>query len=130
MLDFVSLLSACDMWFWSFSGVGDFTVESVRSFIDENTLPSTSFETKWSKLMPIKVNVSAWRLVRDKLLTHQNLHSRGLDVPSLICATCDSLSVNMNHLFSCRLTMDLYVQVLKWWGLDNCMFTSFENWQL
>lgn len=90
-MDSISLSHSVDICgFDRFQEQGDFTVVSVRYFIDEKTIHSTSLETKWNKLVPIKFNVFAWRLDLDKLMTRGNLLSRGLDVPCLIFPICDS----------------------------------------
>lgn len=128
LMEYVSLSHASDRGYWNPSGLGEFLVASARSFIDEKTLPSSSTKTKWSKLVPIKVNDFSWRLALGKLSTLHNLLAWGLDVSSLLCPICDSISKNRYHLFfSCHLVVDLSAKVLRWWGFDNCLFASFED---
>nr|KAJ0203829.1 hypothetical protein LSAT_V11C500277210 [Lactuca sativa] len=73
LMEYVSLSHASDRGYWNPSGLGEFLVASARSFIDEKTLPSSSTKTKWSKLVPIKVNDFSWRLALGKLSTLHNL---------------------------------------------------------
>ncbi|CAH1452651.1 unnamed protein product [Lactuca virosa] len=86
-------------WLWSLSGMGDFSVSSSRSFIDLKSLPLSPSMTNWCKLVPIKVNVFAWCLALDKLLTRKNLANRSLDVSSIQCPRCDFDIENRDHLF-------------------------------
>lgn len=82
----------------------------VISFVDEKCLPFTFPKTKLSKLVPIKDNVFAWRLVLYKLPTRHKLLTMSLDAPYLICLICDSLFENRNPpFFSFRLALDLHL---------------------
>ncbi|GKB63475.1 hypothetical protein Tco_0919661 [Tanacetum coccineum] len=54
-----------DRWFWSLSGSGDFSVASVRQFIDDHLLPELSSRFCWRKIVPIKVNILAWKVKLD-----------------------------------------------------------------
>nr|GEW29477.1 RNA-directed DNA polymerase, eukaryota, reverse transcriptase zinc-binding domain protein [Tanacetum cinerariifolium] len=62
-----------DRWVWSLSSTGDFSVNYARSFIDDKLLPSFDSPTRWVKVIPIKINVFAWRVWQDKLPTPLNL---------------------------------------------------------
>ncbi|GJS40888.1 RNA-directed DNA polymerase, eukaryota, reverse transcriptase zinc-binding domain protein [Tanacetum coccineum] len=46
--------------------------------------------TRWLRVVPIKVNVHAWRVCLDKLPTRANLSLRGMDIPSIACPLCNS----------------------------------------
>nr|GEZ98066.1 RNA-directed DNA polymerase, eukaryota [Tanacetum cinerariifolium] len=41
--------------------------------------------TRWLRVVPIKVNVHAWRVCLDKLTTRANLALRGMDISSIAC---------------------------------------------
>nr|GEV10770.1 hypothetical protein [Tanacetum cinerariifolium] len=58
-----------DRWFWSLSGSGDFSVTSVRKIIDDHLLPEVSSKFSWRKMVPIKVNILAWKVKLDVLPT-------------------------------------------------------------
>nr|GEZ11667.1 RNA-directed DNA polymerase, eukaryota [Tanacetum cinerariifolium] len=58
-----------DRWFWSLNSTGEFSVSLVRNYIDEFLLPKASTSTRWIKLVPIKLNITAWRICLDKLPT-------------------------------------------------------------
>ncbi|GJT33965.1 RNA-directed DNA polymerase, eukaryota [Tanacetum coccineum] len=80
-----------DRWFWSLNGMGEYSVSSVRKVIDERCLPGMSNQTRWSKEVPIKINVHAWKVSLDCLPTRLNISRRGIDIPSIICPNCDSV---------------------------------------
>nr|GEV26620.1 RNA-directed DNA polymerase, eukaryota, reverse transcriptase zinc-binding domain protein [Tanacetum cinerariifolium] len=58
-----------DRWSWSLCGNENFSVKSTREYIDQHYLVSSPSPTKWSKVIPIKLNVFKWRLALDKLPT-------------------------------------------------------------
>ncbi|GJX58925.1 RNA-directed DNA polymerase, eukaryota, reverse transcriptase zinc-binding domain protein [Tanacetum coccineum] len=58
----VSLVNMRDRWVWSLEGSRDFFVASVRKLVDDNTLPEISAKSRWVKVVPIKVNIHAWKV--------------------------------------------------------------------
>ncbi|GJY00333.1 hypothetical protein Tco_0357351 [Tanacetum coccineum] len=58
----VALVDMRGMWVCSLEGSGEFLVASVRRLIDEGWLPELSTKTCWINVMPIKVNVHAWKV--------------------------------------------------------------------
>ncbi|GKB85130.1 RNA-directed DNA polymerase, eukaryota, reverse transcriptase zinc-binding domain protein [Tanacetum coccineum] len=99
VLDTVILSSFSDRWRWTLNGNGCFSVSSTRKEIDKYLLAMSSSSTRWSKVLPINVNVFIWRMFLDKLLTRSNLSARGMDVPGVLCLVCDSEVESRNHLF-------------------------------
>ncbi|GKF84477.1 hypothetical protein Tco_0249375, partial [Tanacetum coccineum] len=57
----VSQVPMEDRWSWSLSSLGEFSVSSVRRLIDDKTLPDATQKTRWVRLVPIKINVHAWK---------------------------------------------------------------------
>ncbi|GJX94697.1 RNA-directed DNA polymerase, eukaryota, reverse transcriptase zinc-binding domain protein [Tanacetum coccineum] len=88
-----------DRWFWSLSGSGDFSVASVRKIIDDHLLPEVSSKFSWRKMVPIKVNILAWKVKLDVLPTRFNLSKRGLDINSILCPICENHAESSSHLF-------------------------------
>ncbi|GJY06690.1 retrovirus-related pol polyprotein from transposon TNT 1-94 [Tanacetum coccineum] len=74
-----------DTWSWSLGGVSSFSVASARRFIDEGLCLVDRSPTRWVKLVPIKVNILAWRMALNKLPTKFNMSLRGLDMSSIVC---------------------------------------------
>ncbi|GJS69804.1 RNA-directed DNA polymerase, eukaryota, reverse transcriptase zinc-binding domain protein [Tanacetum coccineum] len=67
-----------DRWSWSLVGSGKFLVASVRKLIDAQTeLGGSSYKTRWIHMVPIKINILAWKVRYDFLPTRLNLLRRG-----------------------------------------------------
>ncbi|GJX90181.1 hypothetical protein Tco_0343507 [Tanacetum coccineum] len=59
------------------SGMED---ESVRNHMDDVLLPKSDVPTRWVTLIPIKINILAWKISMDRLPTWFNLSCRGLEI--------------------------------------------------
>nr|GEV41240.1 nucleotide-binding alpha-beta plait domain-containing protein [Tanacetum cinerariifolium] len=82
-----------DLWIWSFEASGDFSVTSARRLIDDYLLPKEDVQTRWVKVVPIKINVFAWRVRLDKLPTRLNLSLRGVEISSIITKEDDVANI-------------------------------------
>ncbi|GJT95096.1 RNA-directed DNA polymerase, eukaryota, reverse transcriptase zinc-binding domain protein [Tanacetum coccineum] len=85
----IQLVPMEDRWSWSLSSSGEFSVSSVRRLIDDKTLPDATQKTRWVRLVPIKINVHAWKVKSNSLPTRFNISRRGILIDSLKCGTCD-----------------------------------------
>nr|GEU74480.1 hypothetical protein [Tanacetum cinerariifolium] len=74
-----------DRWCCSLEGSQEFSVKSSRILIDNTNLSKAEVPTRWLRVVPIKVNINAWRVFLDKLSTRSNLSLRGMDIPSIAC---------------------------------------------
>nr|GEV17687.1 RNA-directed DNA polymerase, eukaryota, reverse transcriptase zinc-binding domain protein [Tanacetum cinerariifolium] len=75
-----SRLSKWKMKTLSSRGSGEFSVASTRKFIDNSRLIGSSKKTRWIKMVPIKVNILAWKVQFDLLPTRLNLSRRGVEL--------------------------------------------------
>ncbi|GKB03400.1 RNA-directed DNA polymerase, eukaryota, reverse transcriptase zinc-binding domain protein, partial [Tanacetum coccineum] len=62
----------------SLENTGDFSVASVRKMLDDKMLPDVTTKTWWIKLVPIKVNVHAWKVKIDSLPTRFNISRKDI----------------------------------------------------
>ncbi|GJW98631.1 RNA-directed DNA polymerase, eukaryota [Tanacetum coccineum] len=100
-------------------------VDNVAPFF----LPTVGAPTRWVKVVPIKINIFAWKVSLDKLPSRFNLSLRGIDIPSIICPICSSAGESCSHLiFSCNLARLILRKVARWWELDIPDFHSYEDW--
>nr|GEV52302.1 RNA-directed DNA polymerase, eukaryota [Tanacetum cinerariifolium] len=94
--------------------MGEFSVKSVQNYTDDIFLPKEPVQTRWVKVVLIKVNIMSWRVWLDNLPTRFNLSSRGLEIPSLPCPLCNvSVESTSHNLFSCPLARQLWNKVLR-----------------
>nr|GEW62059.1 RNA-directed DNA polymerase, eukaryota [Tanacetum cinerariifolium] len=120
-----------DRWVWSLMGSGEFSVASVRRYIDDHMLPDVSSKTIWLKAVPFKVNIHAWKVKLDSLPTRFNLSRRGLDIQWISCPICDKAAKTTSHIFfSCYMVRDTYREISTWWDFHLSEVSSFEEWRV
>ncbi|GKA76412.1 RNA-directed DNA polymerase, eukaryota [Tanacetum coccineum] len=125
----VVLSNTSDTWVWSIDSSGDFSVKFARSLIDDFILPAVVSPTRWVKVVPIKINIFAWKVCLDRLLTRLNLSLRGIDSPSISCPICSSVGETCAHLlFSCSMAKAHYSKVARWCKMEIPVFDSYEDW--
>ncbi|GJT57525.1 reverse transcriptase domain-containing protein [Tanacetum coccineum] len=125
----ISLSPSNDRWAWLLGSSGEFSVHSARTFIDDILLSFVGDVTRWVKVVPIKVNILAWKVCLDKLPTRLNLSLRGIDIPSIICPNCGLAGESCSHLFySCNLARTLWRKIARWWEIDIPDFSCYEEW--
>ncbi|GKB62944.1 RNA-directed DNA polymerase, eukaryota, reverse transcriptase zinc-binding domain protein [Tanacetum coccineum] len=114
-----------DRWRWSLTGSRDFSVASVRKYIDDRSLPELHNQTRWVNAMPIKVNVLAWKVSLDNLPTRLNLSIRGMEINSILCPICSAQVESTDHLmFSCSFASEL-VQKKRLVSMDLSPFGEY-----
>ncbi|GJZ40520.1 RNA-directed DNA polymerase, eukaryota, reverse transcriptase zinc-binding domain protein [Tanacetum coccineum] len=119
-----------DRWFWSLSGTSEFTAASARQFIDDHLLPDVSFKFSWRKIVPIKVNILAWKIKLNFLPSRLNLSRRGLDIPTIMCPICEKYAKSTNHIFyDCYMVRDIYRKIASWWDVSSPQISSYEEWE-
>nr|GEW70448.1 reverse transcriptase zinc-binding domain-containing protein [Tanacetum cinerariifolium] len=88
---------------WSFEATSKFSIKSVQH-IDDSILLKEEVPTSWVKVMPIKINVFAWRVRLDKLPTRLNLSIIGIDISTFVCPLYHASIESGSHIFfSCAL---------------------------
>nr|GEX45471.1 RNA-directed DNA polymerase, eukaryota [Tanacetum cinerariifolium] len=108
---------------------GEVKVKDVRNCIDDLILPSSNVATRWSKSIPIKVNVFTWRARRDRLPTKTNLCRRGVLLDSSLCPICNVELEDIQHvLFQCDVARAVFRRICRWWDLDWQEIRSFLEW--
>ncbi|GKF22295.1 RNA-directed DNA polymerase, eukaryota, partial [Tanacetum coccineum] len=125
----VMLSNSSDRWTWSLEGSGEFSVASVRKLIDDKLLPVLAVKTRWIKVVPLKINIHAWKVNLDCLPTRINISRRGMDIESILCPMCDNAAESASHLFfTCRVAKEVFHKILCWWDVDYMDIHSYEEW--
>nr|GEV01653.1 RNA-directed DNA polymerase, eukaryota, reverse transcriptase zinc-binding domain protein [Tanacetum cinerariifolium] len=130
LLSSVVLSSSCDRWSWTLNGNVVFSVKSVREEMDKCHMVTSSSSTRWSKRLPIKLNVFMWRMLLDKLPTRINLTNKGLDIPSVLYPNCEGEVESRNHVFfGCPMANDLFRLLGRWWNIPIPTLLDPISWE-
>ncbi|GJZ01857.1 RNA-directed DNA polymerase, eukaryota [Tanacetum coccineum] len=123
------LANSCDRWVWSKEGSGDFSVASARRTIDDRWLPIVSAKTRWISVVPIKINVHAWKVRLNGLPTRMNISRRGMDIESILCHSCGVAVETTSHVFfSCHIAREVFRKIANWWDVNFMELSSYEEW--
>ncbi|XP_071712212.1 uncharacterized protein [Rutidosis leptorrhynchoides] len=106
---------------WSFkpSGKDSYVSRSISKEIDDRYLVgnSFSFETLWNKLVPQKIGIFIWRVLRSRIPVRLELEKRGVELDSTMCPICDSIPETVNHaIVDYTHAKDIWEGIFKWWG--------------
>ncbi|MCI08753.1 70 kDa peptidyl-prolyl isomerase [Trifolium medium] len=118
LVDFVLQPNISDKWVWRHDIVGGYTVKGVYNVLTTMDSPSVDATTDliWHKQVPLKVSILAWRLLRNRLPTKENLATRHIiSHDTQFCvAGCGGLET-AHHLFlSCPIFAPLWCLVRSW----------------
>ena len=90
-----------DVWLWR-PNVGDgYTVHGVYQMLmwQEMHNHDVASEAPWHKNVPLKVSICAWRLIRNRWPTKDNLVRRGVITSATqLCVTGCGQNENIDHL--------------------------------
>ena len=93
-----------DRWLWDSDSDAGYTVRSayqqLTTHAEAEPPEVTTGDLIWHKKVPLKVSIFAWRLLRDRLPTKNNLLRRGVvDAEAVMCVTGCGLEESVPHLF-------------------------------
>nr|GEW30647.1 RNA-directed DNA polymerase, eukaryota [Tanacetum cinerariifolium] len=111
-----------------FLGSSEFTIMWVRKLIEEFMLPEVSSKMRWIKVVPIKVNVHAWKVKLGGLPTRLNISRRGIDIESILCPMCGKAVESTSHiLFTRQMSKEILRKISRWWDIDYMEISSYEE---
>ena len=76
------------------------------------------------------MNVNAWKIKLDVLLTRFNLSRRGIFIDSIMCVICDKGVETSGHLFfsSCMVRQTIRL-ITRWWDVPHEEFEDYDDWR-
>ncbi|XP_071700150.1 uncharacterized protein [Rutidosis leptorrhynchoides] len=120
--EFVFDSGSVDKWKWSLNSNGIFTVKVLSSHLDEQILSGNTYlnETLRNNLVPKKLEIFAWRVLKYRIPVRLELDKRGIDLHTVRCPICDDDLESVEHsLIFCNISMDIWCRVFNWWRLGN-----------
>ncbi|XP_057811861.1 uncharacterized protein LOC131026106 [Salvia miltiorrhiza] len=137
LIDNVSLTPGkIDGWKWKASPNSSFSVNSAYKVMCRDSRSKTQsnkgleFQYIWKAAAPHKAKFSAWRILKDRMATCENLIRRQVSIPNAesICVFCRSQQEDTNHLFFiCQRTSEAWYDILSWLGLQAVLPSSAKD---
>ncbi|XP_071692793.1 uncharacterized protein [Rutidosis leptorrhynchoides] len=130
LLDGLILNDRDDTWVWNLDDGKIFTVKKLSDLCDEKTLRigSNNSRTLRNNLVPKKIEVFVWRLMKKRLLVRIELDKRVIDLHSVRCPICDDDIETTDHIvLFCAFAQDIWNRVFRWWGLGSFSNLSFNE---
>jgi hypothetical protein len=123
LANFVLQPNVVDQWVWRYDPGGGYSVRGAYEILtaqDAQETASTS-DLIWDKQIPMKVSVMAWRLLRNRLPTKDNLVRWHVIHPDAGLCVIDRESVETaHHLFiSCPIFAPLWSLIRSWVGFSS-----------
>ncbi|GJU35522.1 RNA-directed DNA polymerase, eukaryota, partial [Tanacetum coccineum] len=82
-------------------------------------------------IVPIKVNIIAWKVKSNALPTRFNISRRGMDIDSIVCPICNAGVESTNHIFfQCVVVRQIMRKISFWWNIDYSDVNSYEEWRV
>jgi hypothetical protein len=110
--DIVLQPSVVDQWLWWHDPGGSYSVRGTYTFLTSRHVSEVEALTNllWHKQIPLKVSVLAWRLLRNRLPTRDNLVRRHIITPdSQLCVTgCGGVETTHHLFLSCSVFTSLW----------------------
>ncbi|XP_024640724.1 uncharacterized protein [Medicago truncatula] len=111
------------LWAWEEELVGELRLLLQNVSFQVHLDHSVMSISLWHKEVPLKVVLFAWRLLRDRLPTKDNLHRRHvLGVDDQYCVGGCGLVETSNHLFlHCNIFGSVWNYIFQWIGIATVM---------
>ncbi|XP_021995406.1 uncharacterized protein LOC110892557 [Helianthus annuus] len=128
VINMVRLSNKKDAWIWDIDRPKGFSMNSVKKALisDRESCFLPKFE--WSKWVPIKCNIMAWRGNLDILATKVNLKKSNVDIPSVLCPFCEEYEETVDHLFSaCTVSIRVWATFSVWCNIPQIFAFDFKD---
>ena len=120
--NFVLQTDVVDRWLWLHDVVRGYTVRGAYCLLtrQEHRLGDVRGDHVWHSHVPLKVSILAWRLLRDRLPTKNNLLRRGIiQQTDIQCAMGCGVDETAPHVFfHCSFYGTLWQHMRQWLGVS------------
>ncbi|XP_057791348.1 uncharacterized protein LOC131008491 [Salvia miltiorrhiza] len=125
-----------DKWRWKASKDDSFTVKSAYKTISaadgRNSIRGSDLELAiiWKAPAPPKVITTAWKALRGRMATCENLLKRKVNIQhqEALCVFCKATIETADHLFlSCDKVYQLWSEVVAWLGKQTVLPCKVKN---
>lgn len=107
-----------DAWVWMGDPEGQYSTRSAYNMLREEAAAGRQedcFVKLWRIRIPARFAVFAWRLLRDRLPTKQNLRRRQVQITDMLCPFCRSQEEDASHLFlHCSNIKPIWWDTMTW----------------
>lgn len=127
-----------DRWQWKNSPNGIYDVSSAYTILmkqqtaslELSNAESLAFRRLWKCWAIRKASITAWKILKGRLGTVDNLSKRGVTTPSQLCCLCSTESESINHLLlTCSFSYSIWYKIFSWLGVvlipHDCPITHF-----
>ncbi|XP_022020079.1 uncharacterized protein LOC110920155 [Helianthus annuus] len=128
LLNQVQLNPTKDRWEWVLNASGNFTVRSVKGWlqVQHREVPEQVFV--WNNWTPKKVGVVGWRALVDRLPTKVAISIRGIQLQSTCCVFCNDFPETCEHIFtSCQFAQTVWFIITQWCKIPNAFIFSLKD---
>nr|GFC56165.1 RNA-directed DNA polymerase, eukaryota [Tanacetum cinerariifolium] len=116
---------------WTRNNSGEFSIASVRMFIDDKVCTGGDQITNWIWYVPNKVNILTWKIMSNSLATKFSISRRSIIIDSISCVNCDLGVETTNHLFfTCGMVQQVRRLINLWWDIPNMEIDSYASWKI
>lgn len=114
---------------WRNSGYQSFPIKCIADKFYERYPPILSkpiIDIVWKSCIPPRAQLTLWLTSLEKLKTGDKLANLGiLNAQQALCPFCCLEIESILHiLFSCRFSWCVWMEVLKWWGINGALQNS------
>ncbi|XP_076948386.1 uncharacterized protein LOC143620614 [Bidens hawaiensis] len=117
-----------DSWVWLGDKEGVFLVRSVKGMFLKSNVVWNNFVMKWSKWVPAKCNIHAWRADINRIPTRGALESKNIRVEDNLCVFCEMGVETADHLFThCAFAAIVWEHISRWCKIPHIFSFSVKN---
>ncbi|XP_071731784.1 uncharacterized protein [Rutidosis leptorrhynchoides] len=72
-----------------------------------------------NNLIPQKIGIFIWRVVKGRIAVKTELEKRGIVLDTLLCPMCNNVPESIDHaILSCKTAQEVWEGIHKWWKIN------------